>query len=314
MRKRVAHLYRTARDGFTDMGPALRAAFNERADDDNLPGVFGARPALTLAALTVLAIGLGYALAALLEAIDARVLVPVHWPVVLVAVFLAVPIRRYLFQTDKTTEADFPWLAASTIPAVGALTLIGLITGLVSGEMQPIEDGPGWTIIGSLLIVIAQATSHAAAVTLAAAALCFSRKWFNALIELAVLVFLLRLVLWIFEYILLEIEIVQRILAALLDVLLGIRLPSWLGDLSDEFSLAILMLAINLAVIGATWTVCRDRFGELLATGDVNIVKAVRDAVDPPSEKALRKREAKLEKKARKQAQKAAKKAAKKAS
>ncbi|MEO0363973.1 MAG: hypothetical protein AAF265_00635 [Pseudomonadota bacterium] len=311
MRKRVVHLYRTARDGFTDMGPALRTAFNQRTDDDNLPGVFGPRPALTLAALTVLAIGLGYGLAALIEASDARVLVPVHWPVVLVAVFLALPIRRYLFQTGNTAEADFPWLAASMIPAVALLTLIGLLTGLASGELQPIEDGPGWTVIGSVLIMIAEATSHAAAVTLAAAALCFSRKWFNALMELAVLVFLLRLVLWVFEYILLEIEIVQRILAALLDALLGIRLPSWLGDLSDEFSLAVLMLAINLAVIGATWTVCRDRFGELLATGDVNIVKAVRDAVDPPSEKALQKREAKLEKKARKQAEKAARKAAK---
>lgn len=306
---KVLHLFRIARDGFDDMGPALRQVLNDDRDDDDLSSVFGSAPLLRLAALTVLGAGAGLALNAYFEDSPNQLLLMVHWPVFFLAVLLALPIRRYLFRSGKATESDFPWLAATIIPAVALLALITLVSELIAGGVHPIEDGPLWSAIGNLLVVVGDATGHAAAITLAAAALCYTRNWVKALVDLAVLVFLLRMVLWFFEYVLLEIEIVQTILAELLDALLGIRLPSWLGDLSDRISFGLLLLGINFAVIGATWTTCRESFDTLLADGEVNVVKAVREAVDPPSEKALKKREEKVAKKAAKAERKAQRKA-----
>lgn len=306
---KVLHLFRIARDGFDDMGPALRRVLNEDSDDDNLQAVFGAQALFRLAVLTLLGAVAGFALNHYLAESANRLLLMVHWPVFFLAVFLALPIRRYLFRSGKATVTDFPWLAATIIPAVLLLAAITLISELVAGNVQSIEDGPAWSMVGDFLVVVGDATGHAAAITLAAAALCYTRNWIKALIDLMVLVLLLRMVLWFFQYVLLEIEIVQTILAELLDALFGIRLPSWLGDLSDRISFGLLLLGINFAVIGATWTTCRESFDTLLAEGEVNVVKAVREAVDPPSEKALKKREEKVAKKAAKAERKAQRKA-----
>ncbi|MEO1581445.1 MAG: hypothetical protein AAFR91_06320 [Pseudomonadota bacterium] len=310
---KLVHLYRTARDGFADMGPALNVAFNQSRDDDNLPAMLGARPFTTLAGLTAAGLALGVAGNLYFAESDNGLLSAISWPVVLIAVFLALPIRRYLFRTELAGPDDFPWIAATLIPAVILLSMIAFVTGVIDGEVAIIEDGPWWSATASLLLLIAHATSQAAVVTLAAAALCYSKNWFQALTELAILVFLLKITMWFFENVLLEIEIVQKILGALLDAIFGIRLPDWLGEFSDTISVSALMLGINLAVIGATWSICRSRFDELLATGEVNVIKAVREAVDPPSEKTVQKRKAKAEKKAAKKAAKAAAKAAKQA-
>ena len=199
---------------------------------------------------------------------------------------------------------DFPWLAAALAPGAALLALLGLGSAVAGGALVPVDDGPVWTTLANLLVVVADALSYAALATLAAAALCYSRNWFKALVDLIWIVLLLKFVLWFVEYVLLEIGIVERVLAILVESILGFDLPDWLGELSDRISYGLLLLGINLAVIGATWTTSRQSFGQLLATGSVDIVKAVREVVDPPDAKAVAKREQKAARKAEKRQQK----------
>lgn len=305
---KVAHLIRIAQEGFADMLPALQTAFNGSDDDDDLVSVFGARPRTAILILTVATIQLGYLLGAALEPYGWSQWV--HWPIVLVAVGFAIPVRRYLFSTDKATEADFPWLTAVVIPAVTILTLLDFMNQTTNGEFTMLDDAPLWTAVGALLIWAANAVGEGAAVTLAFCALVFSRNWLEAIWDVVRLLFILKLVQWFFVTILLNIGIVDAIVSRIAEDILGLDIPHWAGDLSDQISYGILVLAMGLAVIGATWTVCRRSFAELLANGDVNIAATVRTVIDPPDEKKVAK---KAEKARHKAARKAARAAARKA-
>ena len=68
-----------------------------------------------------------------------------------------------------------------------------------------------------------------------------------------------------------------------------------------------ILFVLYFAIIGATWTVCRESFPTLLAEGEVDIIETVRRLVDPEIER----REEKKAEKARKKADKARRKAAK---
>lgn len=57
--------------------------------------------------------------------------------------------------------------------------------------------------------------------------------------------------------------------------LLGIDIPPWLGELFDQLGYSALMSVIYLAIIGTAWTVCRQRFGQLLEIGEVDVISAI---------------------------------------
>jgi len=87
-----------------------------------------------------------------------------------------------------------------------------------------------------------------------------------------------------------EIGIVGPILATMLEVVLGIRVPNWLGEFADQITYAGLISVIYFAVIGATWTVCRKTFGQLLDTGDAEILKAIKAMSESPTQREKRER------------------------
>ncbi|MEM9171101.1 MAG: hypothetical protein AAGA84_00195 [Pseudomonadota bacterium] len=307
---RPGNLLRIAREGFKDMGPALRQAFNERRDDDHLDRVFGQRPRLTIVGLTVIAMVVGGWLESSVQIVWP--LDQVAWPAIFCAVALALPIRRYLFRLGQASIDDFPWIAACVIPGVAIATVVSLVIGLADIDSVLIEDSPVFTRIFSIGVIAAQALAVGAALGLAYAALCYSRNWLNALWELLWLLFILKLTLWFFEEILLEIGILDAILSEILYVTLSIRLPDWLGDMADQISFGLLVLSLYLAMLGATWTVCRKTFPTLLKTGEVDIIKTVRRMLDPPDEAKEARKAEKKAKAERKKAEKQAKKAMRK--
>ncbi|MEO0575584.1 MAG: hypothetical protein AAF004_08975 [Pseudomonadota bacterium] len=306
---KIAHLSKIAREGFADMLPALQTAFNSSGDDDDLASVFGARPRTAIVALTVVTIALGYLVGIALESFQLSRWV--HWPVVCVAVGFALPVRRYLFSSNQAGDADFPWLAAVVIPAVCLLALLTFFSQMTSGEVTVLDDAPFWTVIGAVLIWAANAVGEGATVTLAFCALVYSRNWLEAMWDVVRLVFILKLIQWVFVTILLEIGIVDAIVSHIAENILGFNIPHWAGDLSDQISYGVLVLAMGLAVIGATWTVCRRSFAELLAKGDINVAATVRTMIDPPDpKKVAQKAEKAKHKAARKAAREAARQAA----
>ena len=307
---KVGHLIRIAGEGFADMLPALRQAFNASDDDDNLDSVFGANPRGAIAGLTIAAIAIGYLLDQFVTGYALEDYV--HWPVLLVSVGFAIPIRRYLFRSGQASPEDFPWLAAAVIPAIAIVAALALLNQLFAGESLALPEAPFWTGIGALLIHVANAVAEAAAVTLAVAALCFSRDPVRAFWDLVVLLFILKLIIWVFVTILLEIGIMEKIVGRLVEQVFNVDIPDWVGELSDQASYGMLLLAIGLGTIGATWTVCRHSLSELLADGDVNIAANVRTMIDPPDEKKVARKAAKAEKKAAAKAAKAARREARK--
>ncbi|MEM8546661.1 MAG: hypothetical protein AAGF46_00735 [Pseudomonadota bacterium] len=300
---KLGTLARIAQAGFADMRPALVRAFNDSPHDDHLNQVFGTNPRLTIVLLSLAGLVSGRII--MHFAANFWPWEEIHWAAILASVMLALPVRRYLFRSDAVSDADFPWIAAAIIPAVGLGFLLGLADALAVIDERLIEDAPLWTRGVTLAVCLAQATAVGATVALGYAALCYSRRWHVALWELVWLLLLLKLTLWFFETILLEIGILDAILSAIIESIFGVTFPDWLGDVSDQISFALLVFALYLAMIGATWTVCQQSFGELLTTGEVNIVRTVRRMLDPPDEK-------KEAKKAEKKAARAARKAARK--
>lgn len=294
------HLMTIAGQGFADMGPALRSAFNNRSDDDELAWVYGPRPRAAVLALTIGALAAGV-LPPYLAPDYVIIHKYVNWPAVFVSAAFAFVIRRYLFASGKAAEGDFAWLAASTIPAVAAVMLIAVVARFANGDYELLPGAPIWTAFGGVLVILAQAVGVVAGMTIALAALCYSRNWPHALAKLAGQLFALKLLMAIMFFIMLEIGITERIVSAILDAAFGIRLPDWLGEFADQLTYTAVSVAIYLAIIGATWTVCRRSFGRLLESGEVDIIDTVKDMVDPDGE-------AKRAKKARKAARKQAKK------
>lgn len=287
------------------MAPALRQVFNDSPDDDQLSKVFGQRPRLTVLTLSIGCIAAGLAIEALLPEFGFKAIV--NWPALVVGGVFALLFRRYLFSDSHAKEADFPWLAASLIPAGFMLVVITAVTLLSDGEVGFVEDAPLWTTIGMPAELLARSSGVAAALAIAVAALSYSRRWLNALLELAVNLALFLLVLAIARFVMIDIGIVDILLSTFFRVVFHITFPSWVGDVADQISYASLLLAFYFAVIGATWTACRQQFSELLASGEVNVLASIKTLIDPPSEKKLEKQRRKAAKKAARIARKKSK-------
>lgn len=255
------------------MAPAIRRAFNGDRNDDRLDRVFGPAPRTGIAA----AIAGGLAAGLLLERapVAAGVAEYVSLPAVVIGAVYALLFRRYLFGGRRRSEDDFAWLAASLVPAVAVLALAALTGRIFGGELQVISGAPAWTEFGGLARAAADSLAVVAGLTIAVATLCFSRDWKRALVDLAVRLLAFKITIFVMVLVLVEIGLVGPLLAVVLDVLFGLRFPPWLGDFVDQLAYAALMSVVYLAVIGATWTACRRQFGQLLASGESDVLSEI---------------------------------------
>ncbi len=299
-------LYRIAHQGLSDLWPALRLAFNRDPSDDRLNLVYGPWPRATVIALAVAGILLGESWARLGPALPFGEYV--HWPAVAVGAIFAALIRRYLFGGDARDD-DFPWLAASLVPAFALVMLVSPLLGIT--RVQPADAAaqaePSTVGLGDVLVAVTDEIGIAAAMTIAVATLCFSRRWARALFDLGVRLAVFKVMVWVTALVLLEIEIVSRVVGAMVHALTGWSMPEWLKELSDQLSYAGLLTVAYLAVIGATWTVCRRSFPELLEHGQVNILDAIVAQANDPEAAARRerRRERRRQRKERKRASRA---------
>ena len=293
----VAHLLKVARNGLADMAPALRRAFNKSREDDRLDRVFGPRPRTAIAAVIVFGIVLGR----WFESIFGPGLVTDNLDIsaALIGAVYALLIRRYLFSSGHARRADFPWLAASLIPAAAALVLIAFLENTASGNLETIPGAPLWTDFGAVVDALADSLAVAAGLTIAVAALCFSENWTRALKDLATQLLVFKILVFAMVLLIVEIGIVGPILAAALKIVLGIRVPGWVGEFADQLTYAALMSVIYFAVIGATWTVCRKTFAQLLETGDAEILKTIKAMSESPAQRKKRERKARAQTKSR---------------
>ena len=276
----VKHLMSVALAGVHDMRPALVRAFNENPADDRLNLVFGPMPRRRIAALIIGALVAEQLFFVLAPEFEFKT--ELNWAAIVIVLVYAIALRRYVFVSGHAREDDFPWLAASIIPAAIVLTVLSFVRAAAAGALAPDPDAPWFTSVGKLAFEIANAYGVAAAMTIALAALCFTRKWWLAARDLALNLAVFKILLFLTVLIVIDIGIVGQILAAIIDSTLGLRFPGWLAELSDNFTYAILLATVYTAVIGATWVVCRQNFGALLVTGDVRVVAAVRDMARKP--------------------------------
>lgn len=237
---------------------------------------------------------------------DLPIFESINWPAVFLGGFHAILFRRYLFGTSHARNEDFPWLAASLAPSLAVLMVMSFVGWLSTADHE--GGAIGW--LAHVLVSGTHALGVAASLIIAVAALCFSRDWPRALVQLCVRLFVFRIMVWVTTLVILEIGVVGPIVAGVLRGVFGFSIPQWITDTVDAFSYAGVMVVIYLAVIGATWTVCRQRFGALLRTGDVDILKAVASLASDPEKK--RKREEKKAQKEQEKLEKARKKKEKK--
>ena len=275
---KLRHLARIAIQGFDDMIPAVRTAFNASRDDDRLDRVFGPCPRLAILGLLAAALLLGKLLgqtSALATAAE-----HIHFPAFLLAVVYALLFRRYLFRSGEARPDNFPWLTASLLPPVLLMVLMDFLDRCMNGGADPLPGAPQWTALATTLDSLASSLSVAAAVAIAVAALCYSRNWGRALTALFRQLILFKVTVFVMVLLLVDIGIVGPILTGMLDGLLGLELPRWLGDLADRITHALLMGTLYLFIIGATWMAARRSFGELLSEGQADILQAVKQLAD----------------------------------
>lgn len=132
---------------------------------------------------------------------------------------------------------------------------------------------------------LADSLAVAAGLTIAVAALCFSENWTRALKDLAVQLLVFKILVFVMVLLIVEIGIVGPILAAILNIVLDIRVPDWVGEFADQITYAALISFIYFAVIGATWMVCRKTFAQLLKTGDAEVLDAIKAMSESPKKR-----------------------------
>ncbi|MEM9385321.1 MAG: hypothetical protein AAGA68_09700 [Pseudomonadota bacterium] len=296
-----------ARDGLADMVPSVRGVvFGERHEQGRLHLVFGHTPRRNLLALAVFGVLAGELLAMLVPSIDLNG--AVNPAAVMIGAAQAALIRRYLFRTKEAGSGDFPWLAASIGPAIAVLVLAQAWRGAVSmpallgGAPDPLE------IADAVARVLADMLSVAAGYAVAIATLCYRRNWWRALRDLAVRLFVFSITMWVMVLVLVEIGIVGPIASAMIGAATGWYPPDWLGDLADVLTYALLMGVVLLAIIGATWTVCRENFETLLAEGEVDVLESLKTLSVSPEARA--RQQARAEKETEKRQGRAARKEA----
>jgi hypothetical protein len=281
------HLFRVARRGLADMLPALGQAFNDQRNDDRLDRVFGPWPRLTILAGTLAGLLFGYGLQAALSRFWFFGFINVT--AVLFGVGFALLYRRYLFTDETAGPDDFPWLAGALIPAAAALVLVSFI-GRATLGFEPLPGAPSWTVIGEILDAFADSLAVAAGLTIAVAALCYSKAWQGAVQVLIQRLIVFKIVVWVMVLIFVEIGLVGPILGALIESLLGIDIPDWLGDFADQLSYAVLITVIYVSIIGGTWTACRRALPALLEHGEVDILKELETMAEAPEKRRERAR------------------------
>ncbi len=270
------------------MRPALTRAFNDNPNDDRLNQVFGRRPRLVIAALILGTAALGMVVRYGVGEFPGRTLL--NWPAVFSGLVFAIALRRYLFGDGQASDRDFPWLAGVLIPAAAVPVLIAIIAELVVNVPQPLDGGPGFTVVGDIALLLVSSLGVAAAFTIAVAALCYSRNWVKAFMDLAGQLFVFKLMVWLTLFVLVEIGIVGPIIAAVVESTFGIQVPGWIGDFADQLTTVAVLTAVYLAIIGATWTVCRQHFGALLETGDVRVLHEIEQLTRGPKKEKKKKK------------------------
>jgi len=269
------------------MVPALRRAFNRSRDDDRLDRVFGPRPRAAIAVVIVAGLVLGSGLESVIG--PGMITDNLDLSAVVIGAAYALLIRRYLFSSGHARRADFPWLAASLIPAAAALVLVAFIENTSSGNLETIPGAPLWTDFGAVADALADSLAVAAGLTIAVAALCFSENWTRAIRDLATQLLVFKILVFVMVLLIVEIGIVGPVLAVMLEIVLGVRVPDWVGEFADQLTYAALMSVIYFAVIGATWMVCRKTFAQLLETGDAEILEAIKAMSESPAKREKRK-------------------------
>lgn len=281
----LKHLYEIAHSGLSDMLPAVQRAFNDDHTDDNLDKVFGARPRHRILALTFAGIAVGELIARLFPAVlvDNYIINEyVNWSAVAIGMAFALLFRRYLFESGSAKEEDFPWLAASLVPAAVLIAVIAFVKQFVGGSIEFIDSAPAWAGIGAVLIALVNAIGVIAALTIAVAALCFSRNWGKALMDLAVQLLVFKIMVWVTVLVVVDIGIVGPILAGIIENIFNIEFPQWLSELADQLTLSALLLIAYGALIGAVWTACQQSFGTLLKDGEVRILSTLNSMAKKP--------------------------------
>ncbi|MDJ0655732.1 MAG: hypothetical protein QNJ40_16325 [Xanthomonadales bacterium] len=272
-----------AYQGLADLWPSIRQAYNADPDDDSMDRVYGPNPRITVPLIGVGCVVVGEWFARWGPGLPFKEFV--NWSAVLTGVMFALLIRRYLFAGQKARPDDFGWLAASVAPALALVILVAPLANIFFGSIQPrpmIEPG---VQLGTVLVMLTDALGLAAAMVISLATLCFSRNWPSALIDLAVRLFVFKLMVWITALVLLEIDIVSTLAGAIVESITGWRVPEWLSELADQLSYAAILATAYLAVIGGTWMVCKQSFAELLAKGEVDILKALERLVEDPKKR-----------------------------
>ncbi len=274
------------------MLPAVRQAFNDDSTDDNLDKVFGANPRYRILGLTLLGIVAGEAVA-LLSLLFPAILIDnyilneyINWSAVIIGMTFALLFRRYLFNTQYAKEGDFPWLAASLIPTAACIAVIAFARQFFDGSLDLIDGAPAWAGIGAILVALVNAVGVVAALTIAVAALCFSRDWVRAFMDLAVQLLVFKILIWVTVLVVVDIGFVGPIIAGTIENIFNINFPDWLADLVDQLTLVALLSIAYGALIGAVWTVSQQKFGELLQTGEVKILSTLKAMTKKPKKKA----------------------------
>ena len=274
-------------DGLDDMLPAVREAMANADGIQCLEPVYGPAPRPTIIALALLALAAGFWFEA--KGPDLPGKQYVTWPAVALGLLFALVFRRFLFQ-DKTSEkpaADFALLAASLIPAVLILLLGIALFGDARVALAPDPNSGGIIgVLGNISLWLTGLLGIVAAIAISVASLCYSRIWPQALMDLAVRLLTFRIIIWVMSLIMIEVGVIGKIVGAIVEGLLSISIPQWLPDLVDQISYAGLLSLAYLAVIGGTWTVCRDGYTTLLETGHVDILLEINnllkdDEMDP---------------------------------
>lgn len=266
-----ATLARIAWTGLKDMGPSLRSAFGEARSSERLQPIYGLRPRTTIVVLAIVFASLGEWFARSGPKLPFGAYL--DWPAVFVALVFALLIRRYLFRARPSAE-DFSWLAASLIPAALICVILSPVISLLFGAAPrgDLSNDYRSTPLGQLLMWLTDELGILAAFTIALAALCYSREWPRAVIDLAVRLLVFRIMIWVTALVLIEIGIVGQLIGTFLNMLFGWTLPAWMKVLADQISYASLLTVAYLAIIGGTWTVCKASFAALLDSGHVDVV------------------------------------------
>jgi hypothetical protein len=244
--------------------PAVRAALAESDGLRRLELVYGPSPRTKIALLTLLSLVLGFWFENAGPEFPGKAYVT--WPAVALGLVFAMVLRYFLFRDGNSDQRDdcFPLLAASLIPGVVILLLGIALFGDARVSLAP-ETRVGGVVgaLGNLALWVTGLLGIVAAIAISVASLCYSRNWIQALIDLAMRLLVFRIMVWVMALIMIEVSIVGTFLTAIVEGLFSIAIPDWLPQLADQLSYAALLSLAYLAVIGGTWTTCRDSYPRL---------------------------------------------------